>query len=1297
TSFGLIVSSKHDSLNRIIKSNKNVKKEDENKLRKKKHYETAVSELISIISHNDIDEDFRADRQRTELPVSRQPLRMPGEVSGETSGNYKPHDHGLQPESLHQDHHSNSGRESLLEEKIYRNETEYETITVSSSTDEPLYQKICMRRVFNEMLPQSQPDDNEMVDLSGLELLSNSIEQFENNQSHHKDGSIQPSDSTVDSTDTKQEISCSDETAAETLQMLSHQTSCVGDSEKDIGHVEQGTASNMLGGLGLLCALAEQRILEEGTSSDPTDTEEECKKFIASKVMQYYNGTGNNSGSSSPQHCSQAVFQPQQILPLCASPSADIMDAMELNMRMKLAELQRKYREKQRELSKLTPKKSSDATSSEASDATVSASPAKRGPGRPRKKCNKLCLESPPLSPPAAVGSKPRVGRPPVMKNRELPPPVLEKVRHRRGLCSSKTKSIKTGHSKTTDLATNHNGNVTKVKDAAAKSGSELDVSQKANELGVLEKQRSDHPYYDLEEDSRAIPDGSHKPKMSPSPPPLSPSLPPCLSSSSSTSSTSSSSKKRKVGRPKKHFPATGREIATETIVAKKPKSKNSLVSMLLSKSRHAKPSHSLSRGITESPLEAYSSRMNGLYGSACSDSEVNATAGEEHNVPDRKPNKIRPKLKAEAKIKTWSWCEDEDAVPMDWSKTKPADTVVPPSTTWPNKTELKYMVEKNTTKAGEAVSRPRKRKLATVPAKKQKRSDSVTGQGTTSSESEDIPLSVLSSRQNATSTVPDTAPWQLTQTHLNTEKQRALTVMGGLFYAGTLSAIEAPDVYGITLDGERGNRAHIYSREEILRDAILEVRPSSMSELVPGTRICAYWSQQYRCLYPGTVAQPSSPDPQLDLHFVNVEFDDGDSGRINIDDIRLLPTDYPIIVSSTTPRTSCESHSKDRRTVGEVAVTALSKKKPAASQKELMDRNASNNNLRERKRLKKRRREKLKRLLACAASDGGLLKKHRKKHRCSGGEEHCRHKKHHKRHRKHRHRNHNGSRNKDCSSGSSSAESGPRQGKADGDVLSRLSPVVEQLDILEIQQTAIRQLTSEQENIEPIKTTTPPAEPDESDTEQDETTDPTLEEPANTDNKKTKQKDKEPGKPKKGRDRQPSVESRSKMAAFLPARQLWGWSGRGFKRPGAKGRGKKEFYKAIQRGKETIRVGDCAVFLSTGRPDRPYIGRIESMWEAWGTNMVVRVKWFYHPEETNGCPTQLQYPGALFESPHVDENDVQTISHKCEVLPLEGYTSRLGSEPQRYSTVYDNNDIYYLAGYYDPTTSQLTLEPGVV
>lgn len=71
---------------------------------------------------------------------------------------------------------------------------------------------------------------------------------------------------------------------------------------------------------------------------------------------------------------------------------------------------------------------------------------------------------------------------------------------------------------------------------------------------------------------------------------------------------------------------------------------------------------------------------------------------------------------------------------------------------------------------------------------------------------------------------------------------------------------------------------------------------PTSTEELTPGTRLCAYWSQQYRCLYPGSVAEPGTPDPLLDSKFVSVEFDDGDSGRIALEDIRLLPTDYPII-----------------------------------------------------------------------------------------------------------------------------------------------------------------------------------------------------------------------------------------------------------------------------------------------------------------------------------------------------------------------------------------------------------------
>jgi len=47
-----------------------------------------------------------------------------------------------------------------------------------------------------------------------------------------------------------------------------------------------------------------------------------------------------------------------------------------------------------------------------------------------------------------------------------------------------------------------------------------------------------------------------------------------------------------------------------------------------------------------------------------------------------------------------------------------------------------------------------------------------------------------------------------------------------------------------------------------------------------------------------------------------------------------------------------------------------------------------------------------------------------------------------------------------------------------------------------------------------------------------------------------------------------------SKIAAFLPERQLWGWFGTAYRKAGVKGRARKQFYKTIKRGKETITVG---------------------------------------------------------------------------------------------------------------------------
>jgi hypothetical protein len=96
-----------------------------------------------------------------------------------------------------------------------------------------------------------------------------------------------------------------------------------------------------------------------------------------------------------------------------------------------------------------------------------------------------------------------------------------------------------------------------------------------------------------------------------------------------------------------------------------------------------------------------------------------------------------------------------------------------------------------------------------------------------------------------------------------------------------------------------------------------------------------------------------------------------------------------------------------------------------------------------------------------------------------------------------------------------------------------------------------------------------------------------------------------------------------------VTGRPLWHWLDEGYRRPGSKGKAKKLFHRAIKRGAEVLNVGDCAVFLSTARVDRPYIGQVELLWESWNGNMMVKVKWFYHPEEieTHGKKIELKFP----------------------------------------------------------------------
>lgn len=969
--------------------------------------------------------------------------------------------------------------------------------------------------------PHIEEDPLPKPDLSGLELLSNSIVEFENCRK-------------------LVEVPTGDGI----LQRIQHMSIKDREAESAMKVVD-----DKLGGLDLLCALAEQRIMEEssrngfkGAPARPhkekvRDWGREERRREKRKAKRYHDDSRHKKLKTAEQKEKDVIFaekcscketdhrtyksreSEEEVRKFIASKSQPTyikddwpeMNAMELDMRMKLADLQRQYKEKQRELSKLKPKrKSLDEKESK------------------KRKSRKKSTFS---------------------EKSATPPPLLDKM--------------------DVPIKLNRNVDLLKPPTLCAINGQEPAKTE-------------DLPYSSPESTPEKI---------------------------------TSSSKKRKVGRPKKLIQSNDLRIATETIVAKKPKSGTFVEYLLAAKQKLQMQqkgglvySSSPPRYVEETTKKIKSHKKN-------INNNNTIVYSSNSTVSKKTSSKIRPKLKAEPTIKTYA--EEEDVI-NEWE-------------------DVDNEEDDSNDEASPIINDE-------GPEEKEEEELRVAYEGEGGEDADDDDEE--DKDKQLTKVIRDSR-CILRAEDLDKKDLRVLTAMGGLFYAGYVMALNPPDVYAIMLDGERANRPHIMPREDILRSTFVEICPKDTEELSVGTRLCAYWSQQYRCLYPGSVAAPDSPHPELDKKFVVVEFDDGDSGRIAIEDIRLLPPDHPVIKYDDNPLLSL---TRRRRRVSSTTAAEEKKHKVAAAAaqpptfdedvpKEKAPEKERTEAAHERKKLKKKKREKMKQKLLAHE-----LKKKKRKHKCC--DEHCKHKKHHKKHRKHKKHHHN------------------KNGAED------VVPVEKAEIEAEVPQVDEKPLDEESKDLPEYDIVINP--------EDEVTMDDILE---------TK-----PKKSKKIRDRQESCESRSKMTAFLPARQLWSWSGKGYKRPRAKGRSRKQFYKTIQRGKECIMVGDSAVFLSTGRPDRPYIGRIEAMWELCGT-MVVKVKWFYHPEETVGCPLNLKYPGALFESPHVDENDVQTISHKCEVLPLKEYREKLGDDPKRYATIYDNNDIYYLAGYYDPSITSLKIE----
>ncbi|CAH2291536.1 BAH and coiled-coil domain-containing 1 isoform X1 [Pelobates cultripes] len=676
------------------------------------------------------------------------------------------------------------------------------------------------------------------------------------------------------------------------------------------------------------------------------------------------------------------------------------------------------------------------------------------------------------------------------------------------------------------------------------------------------------------------------------------------------------------------------------------------------------------------------------------------------------------------------------------------------------------------------------------------------------------------------------------------------------LLYAASIRSLQPPDIYSIVIEGERGNRPRIYSQEQLLQEAVVDVRPQSTRCLPHGTRVCAYWSQKSRCLYPGNVVRGSSGD-EGESDSVTVAFDDGDRGRITLNNIRLLPPDFTIQCTEPAPALllSAESRRAKRFTSNTTTPTDLSQN-PGPENQEPVDTTRNSG----KKATSKDKTDKADvfnsgaksqlppanflarstnidlmswaaqgKRKAGAKTSGGLGDPFQpqgcsKKQKCrepphvfgngfgagsfsslansytpfggssntglTPGQKPARTKK--------------GERPDDedkgkCSKRKSGGEflvkldhegvmspktkngkalllcdkdfglhigqsySAPSnlskdkkrrpplhdhlpmsltlgkytgQGKCgvncdsdcpssysdqednEGDLQARVSSQF----LAELSGSSSSSGTSSSSSSGSVSSSSICSTDNEDSSESSDEGDsalllqPCLSHPVpallaqHTEDgspgsrgcfvsgQKTKQRRKgtpsnfpKTKEPSPRQHRLPSVENRPKISAFLPARQLWQWSGEPTQRRGMKGKARKLFYKAIVRGKEALHVGDCAVFLSAGRPNLPYIGRIESMWESWGGNMVVKVKWFYHPEETKLGKRHSDGKNALYQSSHEDENDVQTISHKCQVVSRQQYDKM--SHNRRYQ---DRQNLYYLAGTYDPGTGRLVTAEGI-
>ncbi|KAG1347472.1 Chromatin remodeling protein EBS [Cocos nucifera] len=95
-----------------------------------------------------------------------------------------------------------------------------------------------------------------------------------------------------------------------------------------------------------------------------------------------------------------------------------------------------------------------------------------------------------------------------------------------------------------------------------------------------------------------------------------------------------------------------------------------------------------------------------------------------------------------------------------------------------------------------------------------------------------------------------------------------------------------------------------------------------------------------------------------------------------------------------------------------------------------------------------------------------------------------------------------------------------------------------------------------------------------------------------------------------------------------------------------------------IKGSNKIIKPGDCVLMRPPDSSKLPYVARVESIEAgARGSNVKVRVRWYYRPEESIGGRRQFHGAKEVFLSDHYDIQSADTIEGKCFVHSFKNYT----------------------------------------